>query len=88
MENILSEKSDGLRHIGENTDDEKARRLSTLSGNEKEAYKWLLEGYSERWTTETLGLERTDARLLFHSIYRKLGIGSAREIIHCYMDTG
>ena len=83
---MVSRRNHGLRYIRKNsTEEEKADRLSTLTDTEKEAYKWLLAGYSERWTTETLGLERSEARALFQSVYRKLGVENTREIIHCYM---
>lgn len=74
-----------LRHISENdTADEKILRLSTLSSKEQIAYKWLFDGYSEVWTTETMGLETLDAKILYNNIYRKLGVRSAREIVHYY----
>lgn len=73
------------RHIsGNDTADEKNRRLATLSGAEPKAYQWLFEGYSEAWATETMGLEKQDAKELFNGIYRKLGVRSAREIVHYY----
>lgn len=73
------------RHISENnTADERTRRLATVSESEQKAFKWLFEGYSEAWTTETLGLEKQDAKDLFIGIYRKLGVKSAREIVRYY----
>jgi len=75
-----------LPHIRENnTPDEKGRRLATLSDEEAKAYKWLFEGYSEAWTTETLGLEKWDAQVLYDNIYHKLGVRSSREILRYYV---
>ena len=74
-----------VTHISENdTSDERARRLTTLSDEEQRAYKWLFEGYSEAWTTEILGIEKRDAKTLYAGIYRKLGVVNSREIIHYY----
>ena len=64
--------------------DEKTGRLAALSGQEHAAYKWLYEGYSESWTAETLGLKRSDAKRLFRSIYKKLGVENQRGIIQKY----
>jgi len=55
-----------------------------LSVEERKAYQWLFEGYSEPWTTETLGLEKKDAKKLYICIYRKLGVGSSQELVHYY----
>ena len=72
-------------HIrGMQTQEEMSRRLAALSAQEETAYKWLLEGYSEAWTTETMGLDRRRARRLYAGIYRKLGVVSSREIIRYY----
>ena len=86
LQRIFAGRGAGFSHIRENnTPDEKERRLATLSDEEKEAYKWLFEGYSEGWTTETLGLEAWDAKALYDSLYRKLGVGSPREILRYYV---
>jgi len=85
IQRLFSGKGAGPPHISENnTVDEKSRRIATLSDEELEAYKWLFKGYSEAWTTETLGLEKQDAKRLYIGIYRKLGVGSSREIVHYY----
>jgi len=85
LQRIIAGHKTGPPHIsGNNTADEKARRIDTLSDEEREAYRWLFEGYSERWTTETLSLDKPAARLLFKSVYRKLGVVSSREIVHYY----
>jgi hypothetical protein len=82
---IFAENNDNLPHISEkNTFDERTRRLATISEEEQKAYKWLFEGYSEAWTTETLGLEKQDAKVLYDSIYNKLGVSGSREIICDY----
>jgi len=74
-----------VTHISENdTSEERTRRLTTLSDEEQRVHKWLFEGYSEAWTTETLGIEKRDAKTLFAGIYRKLGVVNSREIIHYY----
>ena len=67
-----------------NTAEERARRLASLSEEEQPAYKWLFNGYTEVWTTETLGLEKSDAKKLYNGIYRKLGIRDPREIVRYY----
>jgi len=85
IQRLFSGKGAGPPHISENnTADEKARRIATLSDEEQAAYKWLFEGYSEAWTTETLSYEKRDAKKLYTGIYQKLGVGSSREIVHYY----
>ena len=77
--------SGGLQHISKNnTAEERIQRIATLTKEEHTTYAWLFEGYSEAWTTETLGLEKQDAKKLYHGIYRKLGIKNSREIINFY----
>jgi len=74
-----------LQHISKNnTADERSRRIAALTSIEQSAYLWLFEGYSEAWTAETLGLEKQDAKKMYHEIYRKLGITNSREIINYY----
>ena len=75
-----------LLHISKtNTAEGKTKRIATLTKEEHTAYIWLFEGYSEAWTTETLGLEKRDANKLFKGIYRKLGVRNSREIIFYYV---
>ncbi|MCL2060450.1 MAG: helix-turn-helix transcriptional regulator [Oscillospiraceae bacterium] len=63
---------------------EKSSRLAALSIDERAAYKWLYEGYSEPWTMETLGLKKNAAKRLFRSVYRKLGVENQRGLIQHY----
>lgn len=75
----------GPPHISEkNTADEKSRRIVTLADLERTAYQWLFDGYSEGWTTETMGLEPRDAKKLYAGIYRKLGVTGSRELVQYY----
>jgi hypothetical protein len=85
LKRIFAGNNDNLAHLSQNnTPGEKARRLAAISDEEQQAYNWLFEGYSEAWTTETLGLEKQDAEELYNIIYRKLGITGAKEIIRYY----
>ena len=67
---------------------EKSNRLAALSEAEQKAYGYLFEGYSEAWTAETLGMEKRDAKKLYAGIYKKLGVGSPRELILNYAPGG
>jgi hypothetical protein len=85
LKRIFTGDNENLPHISQNnTSNERNRRLATISEEEQKAYKWLFEGYSESWTTETLGLEKQDAKELYDSIYHKLGVTDSREIISYY----
>ena len=82
---LLSFDDADLTHIDfKNTPEERRLRLAVLSENERSAYRCLSEGFSESWTTETLGLHRGDAKKLYRSIYRKLGVENQRGITEHY----
>ena len=85
IQRLFSGKGAGPPHISANNSaEERGRRLKMLSAEERKAYQWLFEGYSEPWTMETLGLEKKDAKKLYICIYRKLGVGSSQELVHYY----
>ena len=67
-----------------NTQSEKSNRVASLSDQEQKVYKWLFEGYSEAWITETMGLNRSGSKKIFKSIYKKLGVDNRRGIIQYY----
>jgi len=52
-----------------------------LSAAEQQACQYLMAGYSEPWTAETLGLETREARRLFSALYKKLGVTGPRALI-------
>lgn len=81
----MQKKNACLPHISTmNIPREKDRRIDSLSADERSGFRWLFEGYSEPWTTETLGLEKPAARMMYRSIYRKLGVRNARDLIRYY----
>lgn len=82
---IFTRHKTGPSHISEAcTTDEISSRLAALTKDEQRAYGWLLKGYSEAWITETMGLERQNAKAIFAGIYQKLGVNDSREIIWYY----
>ena len=68
--------------------EERSLKLASLSETERKAYGYLFEGYSEAWTTETLGMEKRDAKKLYAGIYKKLGVSSPRQLILNYAPGG
>jgi len=64
--------------------EERARKLALLSKTEKRAFGYLFKGFSEAWTTETLGMETRDAKKLYAGMYKKLGVRTPRELILSY----
>lgn len=65
-------------------DDEKQRRISTLSGEEQQAFSWFAQGYTARWTAETMLLDRKVAKQLFNALFRKLGVANEAELCRLY----
>ncbi len=85
LKKLLIRQKTGPPHIRESLSKrEMSRRTAALSDEERRAYEWLLAGYSEAWTAETMGLEKSGARAIFAGVYQKLGVDSAREIVHYY----
>lgn len=70
-----------------NTASEKHRRVAQLLGDEMRAFEWFKQGYSARWTRETMMLDRKTARKLFGGLFRKLGVADQTELIRYYRTT-
>ena len=64
--------------------DELRKRVSTLTPDEVQVYKWLRESYSLRWIAETLMRTRSEVRTLTNQVCRKLGVSSTRGVIRYY----
>ncbi|GHT85891.1 hypothetical protein FACS18947_5200 [Bacteroidia bacterium] len=60
--------------------------IRTLTGDELEIYNWLKEGYSIRWTAETLMRSKVELQMAAKLIYQKLGVANQRELIRYYGD--
>lgn len=69
---------------GMNTDQEKQWRISLLTVDEHKAFEWFRQGYTARWTAETMLLDRKTAKRLFYSIYRKLCVANEAEVSRVY----
>lgn len=63
---------------------DKQRRVNSLTEDERKAFEWLNAGYTPRWTAETMLLDKRDAKALFSSLYRKLGVHNARKLLQLY----
>jgi DNA-binding CsgD family transcriptional regulator len=72
---------------GMNTDQEKQWRISLLTDDEHKAFEWFRQGYTARWTAETMLLDRRTAKRLFDSVYRKLCVADAAEVTRVYRTT-
>lgn len=69
---------------GMSSEDEKRRRIALLSGDEQKAFEWFQQGYTARWTAETMLLDRRTAKQLFGSLFRKLGVANEAEVCKLY----
>ena len=69
---------------GMDTDQEKQWRISLLTDDEFKAFGWFRQGYTARWTAETMLLDRKTSKRLFDSIYRKLGAADEAEVSRIY----
>ena len=69
---------------GMNTDQEKRWRISLLTDDELKAFEWFRQGYTARWTAETMLLDRKTAKRLFDSIYNKLCVADEAEVSRVY----
>jgi DNA-binding CsgD family transcriptional regulator len=69
---------------GMDTDQEKQWRISLLTDDEIKAFEWFRQGYTARWTAETMLLDRKTAKRLFDSIYRKLCVADEAEVSRVY----
>lgn len=89
IKRFLSQPKPDIFILAEGTDleDEKRRRISALSGDEQKAFEWLRQGYTARWTAETMLLDRRTAKRLFASLFRKLGVANESEACRLYRQT-
>lgn len=69
---------------GMSTDQEKQWRISLLTDDEYKAFMWFRQGYTARWTAETMLLDRKTSKRLFGSIYRKLSVADEAEASRVY----
>lgn len=85
FKSILPIKNDGpIPPEGMSNDQEKQWRISLLTDDEYKALEWFRQGYTARWTAETMLLDRKTAKRLFGSIYRKLGVADEAEVSRVY----
>lgn len=85
FKSILPQKVDDLiPPEGMDTDQEKQWRISLLTDDEHKAFEWFRQGYTARWTAETMLLDRKTAKRLFDSIYRKLCVADEAEVSRVY----
>ncbi len=69
---------------GMNADQEKQWRISLLTEDELKAFAWFRQGYTARWTVETMLLDRKTARRLFSGVFRKLCVADEAEVSRVY----
>jgi DNA-binding CsgD family transcriptional regulator len=85
FKSILSKKiNEPVPPAGINTDQEKQWRISLLTDDEHKAFEWFRQGYTARWTAETMLLDRKTAKRLFKSIYLKLSVTDEAEVSRVY----
>jgi len=82
--NAHSKKPDFKPLSGDENNDELRRRVSVLTPDEVQVYKWLRESYSLRWIAETLMKKQSEVRTLTKQVCRKLGVGNTRGVIRFY----
>lgn len=66
------------------SDDKLRERVTTLKPDEAAVYKWLREGYSVKWTAETVLRNVQTTKATARRMYRKLGVRGRRELIRAY----
>lgn len=69
---------------GMDSEEEKRQRISTLSGDEQRAFEWFRQGYTARWTAETMLLDKRTAKRLFGALFHKLGVANETEVCKLY----
>lgn len=85
FQSILPRKADDpIPPEGMNTDQEKQWRVSLLTDDEYKAFEWFRQGYTARWTAETMLLDRKTAKRLFDCMYRKLSVADEAEVSRVY----
>lgn len=86
LKRIFSRSEPDLFSLAEGGDveEEKRRRIAALSGDEQKAFEWFRQGYTARWTAETMLLDRKTARRLFRALFHKLGVANETELCKLY----
>lgn len=68
-----------------NAKDEQLREhVNTLTPDEAAVYKWLREGYSIKWTSETVFKTNAEGKALARRVYHKLGVSNQRGLVRAY----
>lgn len=68
-------------------DEEKQWRIALLTEDEFKAFEWFRQGYTARWTAETMLLDRKTARKLFSRVFCKLYVADEAEVSRVYRTT-
>ncbi|MFV0467260.1 MAG: helix-turn-helix transcriptional regulator [Lachnospiraceae bacterium] len=71
---------------GMDADQEKQWRIAQLTRDEREVFEWFRQGYTARWTAETMLLDKKTARGLFDSVYHKLCVKDEVEVSRVYRE--
>lgn len=88
FKSILSPKDkEAVPPEGMGADQQKQWRISMLTEDEYKAFEWFRQGYTARWTAETMLLDRKSAKRLFESIYHKLCVADEAEVSRVYRTT-
>ncbi len=67
-----------------NCEQEKEWRVALLTEDERMAFQWFCQGYTSRWTAETMLLDRKTAKKIFKSVFCKLNVADEAEISRVY----
>ena len=59
-------------------------RVQKLTPDEAAVYKWLREGYSVKWTAETVFKTYAEGKALTQQVYRKLGVKNQQGLVRAY----
>lgn len=66
------------------SDDLLRERVKTLTPDEAAVYKWLREGYSVKWTAETVFKTNAESKVLARRVYYKLGVLNQQGLVRAY----
>ncbi len=65
---------------GMDFEQERQWRISLLTNEERMAFQWFRQGYTKRWTAETMLLDNKTAKKMFRSVFNKLHVSDEAEI--------
>lgn len=82
----VSKKIPAFRKQGDLTEDDRKRRVTSLTPRENDLFLLLLEGYTLKESAKQLSVKYSTANTHMTSIYKKLNVNSRAELIINYHD--